>query len=254
MVIESLALESNCNLTNAMRGEIAVDVAVRNLNQIHHPVSTEVMVNELVLFCPKYRLQVDEMVQFASPGSERVFKNKNPLLATELLNFRCGLQLREEDVSKGSESEFISSQLSRVVVHEESQGQPGLMSVEGTNSFLMKEETKFLRVFGQTSNNEEFNQIVATPDQHMTLILNWSAKLKDNNAVVQRTVHGQHFVQMRHLYESSFCPRGSEQSATTKSFTPDENTFSIYDFGALTQSGGAGGGGVGSNDWAVQNM
>lgn len=258
MVIESLAIESNCNLTNVATHEIGLDVAVRNLNQVHHPVSTEVAVKELVLFCPKYRLQSEDLVHFTSPGCARVFKQNELLLATELLNFRCGLQVREDEISKENEIDFISSQLSRALVLNEANS---LISLKSTNSFLMKEETKFLRVFGQTTNNEEFNQIVATPDQHMTLILNWSAVVKDNNAVVQRTAHGQHFVQMRHLYESAFCPRDIEQSSATKSFQPDENTFSIYDFNRLTLgsnsrgSGGAEDARLGSvGDWAVQNM
>lgn len=258
VVIESLAIESNCNLTNVLTEEIGLDVAVRNLNQIHHPVSTEVALDELVLFCPKYRLQSDDLVHFTSPGCDRVFKQNELLLATELLNFRCGLQMRDDEISKENEIDFISCQISRALVRNEANAP---ISLKSTNSFLMKEETKFLRVFGQTTNNEEFNQIVATPDQHMTLILNWSAVVKDNNAVVQRTAHGQHFVQMRHLYESAFCPRGIEQSSATKSFQPDENTFSIYDFSRLTlgrSSGGVGAedAGLGSfgNDWAVQNM
>lgn len=267
MVIESVAVEANCNLTNPVTQDIGVDVAVRNLNQVHHPVSTEVTVNELVLFCPKYRLQgPKEMVRFASPGSERIFDRKQMLLPTELLNLRCGLAVRDEQVVKEDEVQFIASQISQLVVQaregrgktEEQEGElaaPVPMEVT-TNSFLMKEETKYLRVFGQTSNNEEFNQIVGAPDQHMTLILNWSAAVKDNNATaVLRLARGQHFVQMRHLYESSYCPRGSEHSPT-KSFTSDENTFSIYDFGQLTQQKQA----VESqevadgSDWAVQNM
>lgn len=267
MVIESLAMESNCNLTNALTEEIGVDVAVRNLNQVHHPVSTEVAVHELVLFCPKYQLQAeDRLVQFTSPGSERIFKQKKLLLATELLNLRCGLEVRDcgggdEGVTRSKENavQFIASQMSKLVVAECGQEKKDalMQAMDVTsNSFLMKEETKYLRVFGQTSNNEEFNQIVAMPDQHMTLILNWSAVIRDNNGVVQRTAQGQHFVQMRHLYESGYCPRGIESQSASKSFTPDEDTFSIYDFSQLTQRQEATDKQDVANgsDWAVQNM
>lgn len=267
MVIESVALESNCNLTSPSSDEIALDVAIRNLNQVHHPVVTDIEVNELVLFCPKFRLKTAEnaIIRFHSPGSDRIFKEKQLLLPTELLNLRCGLEERTDDDkpkadSKTDQVRFIANQLSKLTIKEQPQT---LLSMEtSTNTFLMKEETKYLRVFGQTSNNEEFNQIVSHSDPHMTLVLNWSAVVKDNNATaVQRTAKGQHFVQMRHLYESSCCPRGSSEQNNTnspKSFTPDENTFSIYDFDQLKQqlererqaledtSNG--------NEWAVQNM
>lgn len=267
MVIESVAIEANCNLTNAATEEIGVDVAVRNLNQVHHPVSTEVAVDELVLFCPKYRLRSGDQatVKFTSPGSERVFKQQM-LSATELLNIRCAVEVRDDDdeVTKAAEEvQFIARQLSKLGIQvqrnrtaagEQQQESAAPVHLERTtNTFLMKEETKYLRVFGQTSNNEEFNQIVSLADPHMTLVLNWSAAVKDNNATaVQRTAHGQHFVQMRHLYESSFCPRGSEHSSS-KSFTPDENTFSIYDFGQLSQQQWAATT-QDSTEWAVQNM
>lgn len=249
-VIESLALEANCNVTNVQTGHIGLDVVVRNLNQIHHPVAIEVMLNELLLFCPKYDLQPDDMVHFKSPGSGRIFDQNQLLTATELLGFRCGLQARDGGVSKSNEIQFITSQISNLNIQSPLDDK-GALAGTTTNSFLMKEETKYLRVFGQTSNNEEFNQIVATPDQHMTLVLNWSATVKGNNAMPQRTAHGQHFVQMRHLYESSYCPRSSEQN-TTKSFTHDENSFSIYDFSAAmsAQKEYA----MVSGDWAVQNM
>lgn len=251
MVIESVVLETNCNVTNAAIHEVGVDVAVRNLNQVHHPISTEVAIDELVLFCPKYQLRSEDIVHFCSPGNARVFQQKKMLLPTELLNFRCGLQAKLTPSSKADAESFIASRLSRVRVSESTTSSDAL-SVNGTNSFLMREETKFLRVFGQTTNNEEFNQIVATPDLHMTLILIWSATIKDNNGLLQRTAHGQHFVQMRHLYESGFCPRGSEQQGATK-FTSDEDTFNIYDLTRFTQ-GLRSSKSAEIDDWAIQNM
>lgn len=65
----------------------------------------------------------------------------------------------------------------------------------------MKNETKFIGAVSQIGNNEEFNNIVSTRDSHMTLMLTWKAIVSDNNSV-QRQAYGQHFVQLRNLYES----------------------------------------------------
>ena len=264
VVTDSMSLEANCNLTNPVTGEIGLDVALRNLNQVHHPVSTEVAVNELFLFCPKFRLRGD-VVRFLSPSSEKIFESKKLLQATELLNVRFALDAREEvqqeEDKEQSQVQFVTKQISKVAIQEKGTGaaedHQSLVDVTGTtNSFLMKEETKYLRVFGQTSNNEEFNQIVSQRDQHMTLIVNWSAAVKDNihaGAEVQRTARGQHFVQLRHLYESSFCPRGIVKQNGSKSFASDENTYSIYDYGELCQKRPSEGISS-SSDWAIQNM
>lgn len=73
--------------------------------------------------------------------------------------------------------------------------------IEQIGSFLMKHETKFIGVIGQVGNNEEFNNIVSTSDPHMTIILTWRAIVSDNSSL-QREAYGQHFLQLRSLYET----------------------------------------------------
>lgn len=68
-------------------------------------------------------------------------------------------------------------------------------------SFFIKNETKF---FNSNITTEEFNTTVGMTDPHMTIALNWTAAVVVNSA--QRIAHGQHFVQLRHLYENIYCP------------------------------------------------
>lgn len=69
-------------------------------------------------------------------------------------------------------------------------------------SFLMKHETKYIGITGQGGlNNEEFNNIISNNDQHMTIVLTWKAVVSDNSSA-QRQAYGQHFLQLRNLYET----------------------------------------------------
>lgn len=88
----------------------------------------------------------------------------------------------------------------------------------------MKNETKFIKVLNQISNSEEFNQIVSTFDPHMTLVLTWSAIVSDNNSA-QRTTFGQHFVQLRNIYETISCP---PVATGLQSFTEHDEKINIY--------------------------
>lgn len=60
-VNESLCVDVNCNLSNTITNELGIDVNIKNLNQVHHPLMTEIMLNELTLFCSKYQLSKDRI-------------------------------------------------------------------------------------------------------------------------------------------------------------------------------------------------
>lgn len=55
-VNESLCVDVNCNLSNVATNELGLDVNIKNMNQVHHPLMTEIMLNDLTLFCAKYQL------------------------------------------------------------------------------------------------------------------------------------------------------------------------------------------------------
>lgn len=124
------------------------------------------------------------------------------LRTTESIGFRCGL---EESSSTSNVPEnprqFIENRLSKLDIKHIANIEHAIPDVSQIGSFLMKHETKFIGIIGQVGNNEEFNNIVSTNDQHMTIVLTWKAIVSDNSSA-QRHAVGQHFLQLGNLYET----------------------------------------------------
>lgn len=55
-VNESLSLDANCSIGNSATQELGVDINIKNLNQVHHPLMTEISIADLILYCPIYEL------------------------------------------------------------------------------------------------------------------------------------------------------------------------------------------------------
>lgn len=120
---------------------------------------------------------------------------------------------------------FIHNRLSNLPIKPIANVYDSVPNPKNFNSFLMKNETKFIGVMKQTSNSEEFNQIVSMSDPHMTLALTWTATVNDNNSA-QRVTCGQHFVQLRNIYETLNCPAIS--AGQLQSFDEHKQKISIY--------------------------
>lgn len=56
-VNESLSLEASCSIGNYQTQELGLDINIKNLNQVHHPLMTEIFVSDLVLYCPIYEIR-----------------------------------------------------------------------------------------------------------------------------------------------------------------------------------------------------
>lgn len=123
------------------------------------------------------------------------------LRVTESLSLRCLLDLKPAQDMHSSPLEFLRNRLSRLDIKHIEKTSQFIPDVTRLGSFLMKHETKNIGTIGQVISSEEFNNIVATPDRHMTIALTWKAIVSDNNSM-QRTAFGQHFVQLRNLYET----------------------------------------------------
>lgn len=121
--------------------------------------------------------------------------------------------------------EFIQNRLSHLPIKPIAKVYDTVPNPTNFQSFLMKNETKFIGLLKQTSNSEEFNQIVSMFDPHMTLALTWTATVNDNNSA-QRTTCGQHFVQLRNIYETICCPAIS--AGQLQSFNEHEQKISIF--------------------------
>ncbi|KAL1402335.1 hypothetical protein pipiens_006143 [Culex pipiens pipiens] len=227
-VNESLLLDANCNVSNPVTNELGIDVNVRNLNQVHHPLMTEITVNEIVLYCSTYALNPAKIVYIKNPGYQKHLVEGVGLKTNETLSLRCNLQKRPEDVRFGGDiREYISDKLSTVSIRApDAEAVRSLPNFHATDSFLLKTETKYIRVY-ESSNNEEFNQIISSLDRHMTVCVNWSGHINDNGS--SRDAYGQHFVQLRNLYDSAFCPPSERQQQQVTTFTHNEVVYSIYD-------------------------
>lgn len=140
-----------------------------------------------------------------SPGYNRTIIGDGGLRLNESIGFRCALDkasnyAAERPAKNTTQLEFVRNRLSQVIIKPIPNIKRHVPNTLSMNSFLIKNETKYLGVIKQSSNSEEFNSIVATYDPHMTIVLTWKAIVSDNNSM-QRIAYGQNFVQLRHLYE-----------------------------------------------------
>jgi trafficking protein particle complex subunit 8 len=61
-VNESLAIEANCNIGNIATNELGIDMTIKNMNQVHHPLMSEIVINDVQLFCASYNLNADRVL------------------------------------------------------------------------------------------------------------------------------------------------------------------------------------------------
>lgn len=135
------------------------------------------------------------------PGYNQIFVHNGGLRTSETIGLRCTLQEKQSTTNKPtSPVEFIRRRISHINLKEIDGLDKAIPDVRNLGSFLMKNETKYIGVLGQTGNNEEFHNMVSTYDPHMTIAISWKAIVSDNSSV-QRLAYGQHFVQLRHLFD-----------------------------------------------------
>lgn len=220
-VNESLALAVSANIGNMRTAELGCDVQVSNLNQVHHPLMTEIVPLSLHLFCGRYELAdgrrpvllhgpgVRGPRATAGVGGSDGDRQQNEeivgLRTMESLSLRLVLEERMAEQSTETDAAaFVRQRLTSITLKRLADG---IQSTQlppdfgRLDSFLMKHETKYIGQLGQTGNNELFNQIVTDSDRHATFALTWRATVNDNMSQ-QRIAVGQHFVQLRKLYET----------------------------------------------------
>lgn len=123
---------------------------------------------------------------------------------TESISFRCSLEEKSAEskaTTNADATQFVRNRLSILPIKQVPNVEKFVPDAANVGSFLMKHETKFIGIIGQVGNSEEFNNIVSTVDPHMTVAVTWKANVCDNSSV-QRIAYGQHFVQLRNLYET----------------------------------------------------
>lgn len=121
------------------------------------------------------------------------------------MNFQCRLE-RNKNKFTSSPVKLLYERVSFVSVIPSinaDKAHTHIPSVHEMYGFLAKHETLF---FNTNINTDEFNSAVVNIDPHTTVILNWAAQVKlFGQDETQRLVGGQHFIQLRNLYESSTC-------------------------------------------------
>lgn len=135
-----------------------------------------------------------------SPGLSRVFDENAGLRSTERIDLRFSLNEYQNKITSDP-AEFIGDRLSQLTIVPSTDVDAAIPNSAKIGSFLMKNETKYIGVLGQTGNNEDFNNIVSNLDRHLCVMLTWRAVVHDNSSL-QRLAFGQHFVQLRNLYET----------------------------------------------------
>lgn len=201
-VHESLNVGADCNIGNTETNELGIDLQIKNMNQVHHALMTNIMVSNVNLYCSQYDLDKDSIIFMHSPSYERIFKGNDEtgLKSDEAISLRIPLKNKTNSIDKTSVQDFLNTQISEVIVRNIREAKNQLPELATPGSFLLKHETKFIDAFEKGMTAEEFSNIISKADRHMTICLSWKAIVNDGGAI-QRNTFGQHFIQLRNLYE-----------------------------------------------------
>lgn len=83
-VNESLNVDATCTLNNPPSDDLGVDVYIKNQNQVHHALVTEIFLSDLKLFCPTFKFRADSVKCKSYSQLNRYFNN----LICEIIVFR----------------------------------------------------------------------------------------------------------------------------------------------------------------------
>lgn len=61
-VHESLNVGADCNIGNAATNDLGIDLQIKNMNQVHHALMTNIMISNVNLFCDAYELNSEGII------------------------------------------------------------------------------------------------------------------------------------------------------------------------------------------------
>ena len=61
-VNECLQAEVNCVISNLVTNDFGLDVDIKNINQEHHLLMTELYINSLDLYCSRFKLSAEKLI------------------------------------------------------------------------------------------------------------------------------------------------------------------------------------------------
>ncbi|XP_055378418.1 trafficking protein particle complex subunit 8 [Condylostylus longicornis] len=232
-VFECLQAEVTTVVGNLMTNELGLDVHLKNMNQEHHPLMTEVYINSIEMYCPKYKLNTDRILYTNEMEIVNGQLNEKCLKPSKSVSFRCKLMENPAAKKVKSEIEYIKTRLSALPVTPNLNHHLQIIpSFEKIYSFLMKHETRYLNVYNAAISTEEFNSMIATYDPHMTIAITWTAIITEASSS-QRSAYGQHFIPLRNLYEQVSCPETADYRI--KTYLGDHSYHKIYEFEGMNE-------------------
>lgn len=140
-----------------------------------------------------------------NPSYEKLFNQNESLKGNDSINMRCILSQRDNpvkfDTTTKNYLEFINSKMTVHELRPVESFEENIFDMKSLGNFLIKTETKFLPFSSQPITNEELNNLLNSSNKHLTLCFTWKAAIYDNGTFI-RNAFGQHFVQIRHLFET----------------------------------------------------
>lgn len=132
-------------------------------------------------------------------------------------SFQCRLLgTNKDEHDKPLANDILNARLSHMDVMHSRPLEQNIPKMNEMYSFLANHETVY---FNTNITTEEFNNIVATYEPHTTLALCWTAAIVQNS--IQRLAYGQHFVQLRNIYERRTCPPQTDEIKQFKHLDKD---------------------------------
>ncbi|XP_053954695.1 trafficking protein particle complex subunit 8 [Anastrepha ludens] len=204
-VHECLHCEATCVISNTLSGELGLDVALKNESSAKIFTASDMYVNSLGIYSSDHNVNRNKLyitnqmdIATGSDGGRYLPLGKS-------MNFQCRLERSTNKITV-QPANVLYERVSFVNVIPSinaDKAHANIPSVHEAYGFLARHETSF---FNTNINTDEFNSAVLNLDPHTTVILNWAALVKlSGKDETQRFAVGQHFIQLRNLYESSTC-------------------------------------------------
>ncbi|XP_005180658.1 trafficking protein particle complex subunit 8 [Musca domestica] len=216
---ECLHAEAACVLSNSSNGELGINLEVRNENKMHHPLMAEIYVNSLALYCEKFQLNKDKLYPINQMEIASGLLGENCIKPSKTASYQCRLMPSHANGAANENKPLPQNLLKARLSHLDmmpsklqQQHEQNLPKMFELHSFLANHETVY---FNASITTEEFNNIVASYEPHTTIAICWTAAIVQNS--IQRQAYGQHFIQLKTIYEKRTCPLQTDEIKQFKS-------------------------------------
>nr|XP_014088536.1 trafficking protein particle complex subunit 8 [Bactrocera oleae] len=194
-----------CVISNTLSGELGLDVAVKNESSAKSFAASDMYISSIGVYSADHNMNSNKLFITNQMGISTGSDGARFLPMGKSMNFQCRLE-RNKNKFTSSPAKLLYERVSFVNVipsiHAD-KAHTHIPSVHEMYGFLAKHETLY---FNTNINTDEFNSTIMNTDPHTTVVLNWAAQVKlFGQDETQRLVAGQHFIQLRNLYESSTC-------------------------------------------------